>query len=181
MQQPTTRLLVLKVSEETWRNSPFRKQILCRRTKVDRNTILAHRDSYQMGRGGLESPSGKAGVSMVENRTCPAQEKAQRDNHCTIAPVIQAHPLTLPAHHARVMQPIRLDTFADLLANGYGLSCYCSGCRRHAHANLGQLVAAGMGDEHISISRPKCRVCGSRGTWTVQPPVPAFHGTTWMQ
>jgi hypothetical protein len=79
------------------------------------------------------------------------------------------------------MQPIRVSTFADLLAGGYGLSCYCLGCRRHAHANLGQLAAAGMGDVHISISRPKCRVCGSRGTWTDQPPVPKFEGAIWMQ
>jgi hypothetical protein len=42
-------------------------------------------------------------------------------------------------------------------------------------------VTNGLGDRHISASRPKCRVCGSRGRWIVHPPMPRFDGAAWMQ
>lgn len=44
------------------------------------------------------------------------------------------------------MDKIHVDTFASLLEHGYGLACWCPGCRRWAHADLPSLVTEGFGD-----------------------------------
>jgi hypothetical protein len=76
------------------------------------------------------------------------------------------------------MESIRIATFADLLANDYHLTCWCSGCRRFAQCNLRQFIDAGLGQRAIAASRPTCRKCGSRGRWVVQPPVPQVSGAS---
>jgi hypothetical protein len=82
--------------------------------------------------------------------------------------------VSLSRHHARAMQPTRIDTFADFLKHNYELACFCPGCRRWASCDFVALVAAGMGDRQVRKSRPKCRKCGSRGEWQVRAPAPTL-------
>ena len=80
------------------------------------------------------------------------------------------------------MQEIRLDTFAKLLEQGYGLSCWCPGCRRWASCDLAMLCRNGMGDRPIMGARARCRKCGSEGNWQVLAPVPKLDSLSgWGQ
>jgi len=72
------------------------------------------------------------------------------------------------------MQKIRPDTFAKLLERGYGLSCWCPGCKRWASCDVRMLCRIGMGDRPILGARAQRRVCGSEGTWQVRAPTPQF-------
>lgn len=71
---------------------------------------------------------------------------------------------------------ITLDTFAALLEHGHKLGAWCPGCSREAHADLQQLVAAGLGARKIADCRPVCCICGYRASWIVKPPVPTLDG-----
>ena len=74
------------------------------------------------------------------------------------------------------MQEIRLDTFAGLLERGYSLQCWCSACRRWASCNIRELVENGLGKRDPLRCRPRCRKCGSIGSWQVRAPMPEFAG-----
>src|SRR5688572_28509481 len=82
-----------------------------------------------------------------------------------------AHGLSLAGDHAPAMERIELKSFADFLAHGHGLACWCPGCRRWAKCDLPKLVRNGLGDREPSRCLPRCRLCGSRGRWQVQGPM----------
>lgn len=70
---------------------------------------------------------------------------------------MQAHPLSLAAHHAALMKLIEIRTFRQILARDHELACFCPGCRQWATCDLAELVANGLGDCEPRHCRPRCR------------------------
>ena len=71
---------------------------------------------------------------------------------------------------------LRLVTFKELRSQRHSLGLYCVDCNRWGEANLDLLVDSGRGDQALTESRFRCRVCGALVEKQVRPPVPNLGG-----
>src|SRR5262245_40415265 len=66
----------------------------------------------------------------------------------------------------------RLSTFADFVRLHYGLAAECPRGGRSVRVNLAAIIFAGRGDQHVHKTRPRCRSCGTVGTYRILRPDP---------
>lgn len=140
---------------------------------VERSSRQSNKANACTANGRNESR--RTGIHHVVSMLTANRTRVFRRGHiCVIAESIRGHTLSLSVHHAPVLDSIRLDTCRALLEHGYGLDCWCSGCRRWASYDLAGLVAAGLGYRPILACRPRCRLCAALGKWQVRPASPTI-------
>ena len=73
------------------------------------------------------------------------------------------------------IQPIVLDRLSAFAAAGYSIAGHCYRCERWTAFDLPAVIER-HGDREITRFRPRCSVCGERGSIQVRPPMPSFAG-----